>query len=164
MKNNLQSIAMRLSESEIQELVRLKKMGDKKVVELRKRRDKLAAELARLDARLEKMAGGAVEAKPAPARRGRKPAAEKAEAKAPRGRKVAARKGGRRLNISAAVRKVFQQAGTPLKASQVVDGLPEAGLKVKNVSDMRKRVSVVLASQKNHFEQVERGVYQLKSE
>ncbi len=44
----------------------------------------------------------------------------------------------------------------------MVEGLPDVGVKVKNEADMKKRVSVVLASQKNYFEQVQRGVYQLK--
>lgn len=168
MNKKLQSIAQQLTESDIQELIRLKKQGSKKTIALRKKRDKLAAELARIDAQLEKADGdaGADAAKPArTGRRGRRKAAVAKPAKAPaKAKKAGARKGGRRQNLSAAVREVFAQAGTPLKASQVVDGLPTAGVKVKNVADMRKRISVVLASQKNHFEQVERGVYQLKSE
>ena len=172
MKRKLQSIAMQLSEDEIQELMRLKKQGDKKSVALRKKRDRLAAELARLDAQLAKMGGDVPEKEPA--RRGRKPKAKVKAAPARRRRpsaaKPAAKKGAkpgrssRRNNLSAAVTEIFSQAGTPLKASQVVDGLPGVGIKVKDVAAMRKRISVVLASQKKRFEPLERGVYQLKSE
>lgn len=179
MKRKLQTIANQLTESDIQELIRIKKMGDKKTVALRKKRDKLAANLARIDAQLEKMTGSPEEAKPARAKRGRKPKAAAAPAKktatkrkkaakpetqdapakrgAPRGKRSAG------TSLSATVRQIFADAGTPLKASQVVDSLPGAGIKVKSIPDMRKRISVVLASQKNHFQQVERGLYQLKS-
>ena len=166
MKRNLKSIAMKLTDSDIQELIRLRKQGDKKTVALRKKRDKLAAELARVDAQLAK-AGveiDAGEAQPAP--RGRKPRGRPASTAKKAATKTSAsgRKGRKpRTNLSAAVREVFARAGGPLKASQVVDGLPEAGIKVKSVPEMRKRISVVLASQKNYFEQVERGVYQLRS-
>lgn len=166
MNKKLQSIAKQLTENDIQELIRMRKESSQKAITLRKKRDKLAAELARLDAQLEKLEGGdagAGETKPARGRRSRK---KTAAAKAPaKPKKAGARKGkSRRVNLSAAVREVFAQAGAPLKASQVVDGLPAAGVKVKDVAEMRKRISVVLASQKTHFEQVERGVYQLKTE
>lgn len=164
MKKKLQSIAAQLTEDDIQEIIRIKKTSDKRSVALMKRRDKLAAQLAAVEAELAAVAGTSAPA--AGKRRGRKPgrkpgvkpAAAGAKKVATRGRKKAA---GRRNNFSAAVREVFAQAGTPLKASQVVDGLPAAGVKVKDVSEMRKRVSVVLAQHKNYFEQVERGVYRL---
>lgn len=170
MKRKLQSIAAQLSEDDIQEIIRIKKTSDKRSVSLMRKRDKLAAQLAALDAELAKIAGKPVAAATTGKRRGRKPGvkaatAEAATAKtgkkkvATRGRKASA---GRRNNFSAAVREVFSQAGSPLKASQVVDGLPTVGVKVKDVSDMRKRVSVVLAQHKNYFEQVERGVYRLR--
>lgn len=152
MKKKLQSIAMQLSESEIQELVRLKKMGDKKLVSLNKKRDKIVAQLEAVDAEIAAALGA--EAPVRKRRAGRKPAAVKAPAKK--------KKRGGRVNLSVAVREIFSQAGTPLKAKDVVDALPDAGIKVRDVAAMRKRISVVLASQKNHFEQVERGVYQLK--
>lgn len=194
MRKTLKSIAMQLSESDIQELFRLKKMEDKRVVALRKKRAKLAADIARLDSQIAKL-GGETEAEAAPARRGRKPgsknkkpgrkpgsgkaAAEKPAAKKTAGKKAAkkaakkavakkpaVRKGKKRtrINLSATVRDIFAKAGAPLKASQVVDALPDAGIKVADVAAMRKRISVVLASQKSHFEQVERGVYQLKAQ
>ncbi len=159
MKRQLKTIAMQLSESDIQELIRLKKQGDKKTVALRKRRDKLVAELARVDAELKKITGE----EPAPA----------AKKKTARGRtaKAAAAKtaGGKkrktnRVNISAAVREVFQKANEPLRARQVVDLLGDAGVKVTDVQEMRKRVSVVLAQAKDTFEQVECGVYRLKED
>lgn len=153
MKRKLKTIAQQLSESDIQELLRLKKMDDKRVVALQKKRDKLAADLTRVEAQIAKLTGD-VEA---PKRRGRKPGPAKTAG--------SGKTGGRRtrkVNLSATVREIFSRAGTPLKARDVVDALPEMGVKVKNVSDMRKRISVVLAAQKNYFEQVERGVYQLK--
>lgn len=163
MKRSLKSIAAQLSEEEIQELVRIKKMSDKKTVGLMKKRDKLVSQLAAIDAELAKLTGGKKAAPTQPKRRGRKPAAAAAPAaKKKPGRKKAVR--GRRSNFSASVRDVFAQAGVPLKASQVVDALPGVGVKVKDVSDMRKRVSVVLAQHKNYFEQVERGVYRLREE
>jgi pyruvate/2-oxoglutarate dehydrogenase complex dihydrolipoamide acyltransferase (E2) component len=171
MKRTLQSIAAQLSEDEINQLIKIKKMGGKKSAALLKKRDKLAAQLAAVEAELARLSGGKVAPSAQPKRRGRKPAAAKAaktaKAAAP-AKKTAGRKkkaaGSRRINFSASVREVFTQAGTPLKASQVVDGLPGVGVKVKDISDMRKRVSVVLAQHKNHFEQVERGVYRLRGE
>ena len=178
MKRKLKTIAMQLSESDIQELIQFRKMGDKRVVELRKKRDKLAADLRKLDVQIQKLTGepAVVEAEAAePKRRGRRPGKKKGTGRKPRAVKesaakepVAKKAGGRRgrkssrSSLSAAVREVFAKAGTPLKASQVVDALSDVGIKVADVSAMRKRISVVLASQKNHFEQVERGLYQLK--
>lgn len=161
MKRKLQSIAMQLSESDIQELIRLKKMGDKRVVALQKKRDKLASDLAKVEAQLSKLVGDAEAPRRGRPRKSAGPAKTAGGAKTG-ARKKAGRTKSKRLNLSAAVREAFSRAGTPLKARDIVDALPAAGIKVKNVSDMRKRVSVVLASQKNHFEQVERGVYQLK--
>ncbi len=175
MKRKLKSIAMQLSDAEIQELIQFRKIGDKRVVALRRRRDKLADNLAKVERELARLTGGADAAeaprrvrrpgkrgRPAKAQDGAKP--EKKVKKAAKAKKAPGRGGKKspRLNLSAAVREIFAKAGAPLKASQVVDALPEAGIKVSNVADMRKRISVVLASQKNHFEQVERGVYQLK--
>lgn len=162
MKRKLASIAKQLSESDIQELMRLKKLGDKKVVTLQKKRDKLAADLEKLDAELAAILGTDTET-PKRGRRGRKPAAvKKAATGKPRGRRKGAT--SRNNNLSAAVREIFANAGQPLKARDVVDALPGVGVKVKDLADMRKRISVVLASQKNHFEQVSRGLYQLKEQ
>ncbi len=147
MRKNLQNIAAQLSEDDIQELIRIKKTGGKQLVALRKKRDKLAAQLEALDAEIAMIAGDAPAAKP---RRGRKPAVQ--------GKK----KRGARVNLSGAVRDVMAKSGDPMRARDIVDGLPDAGIKVRDVAAMRKRVSVVLASQTNHFEQVERGVYRLK--
>lgn len=160
MKRKLAAIAKQLSEDDIQELMRLKKMGDKRVVALQKKRDRLAASLESVDSELADLLGSETAA-PKRGRRGRKPAA----AKSPAVKKVAGRRRGkpaRNNNLSAAVREVFGRAGAPLKAREVVEALPSVGMKVKNEADMRKRISVVLASQKNHFEQVSRGVYQLR--
>jgi hypothetical protein len=157
MKRTLASIAKSLSEEDIQELIRLKKTDDKKVVSLRRKRDKIAAALAAIEAEIAKLGGEA-----APAKRGRRKGAKLGRKPGP---KPGAKRGGkRRVNFTAVVRDVFAQAGQPLRAAEVVEKLPEAGIKVKDPADMKKRVSVVLASQKNSFEQVSRGVYQLKVE
>lgn len=163
MKRKLESIARQLSENEIKELMRLKKTGDKKTIALQKKRDKIAAQLADIDAQLAALLGEAPAAAPRRGRPAKKAGAAKTAAGARKTGKRRAGKGGR-TNLSAAVREVFARAGGPLKAREVVAALPEAGIKVKNEADMRKRISVVLASQKNHFEQVSRGVYQLKTE
>lgn len=160
MKRSLKSIALQLSDSDVQELLRLRKTEGKKVVALQKKRDKLTADLAKVEQQIARLTGEAVfeTAKP---KRGRKPAAEKAGTKV--GAKTVGRKRrGKRMNISAAVREVFAKMDEPLRASQVVDALPDVGLPVKDVQAMRKRISVVLASQKNRFEQVDRGVYRLR--
>ncbi|MCC8167070.1 MAG: hypothetical protein LIQ31_13205 [Planctomycetes bacterium] len=178
MKRQLKSIAMQLTESDIQELIRLKKQGDKKTVALRKRRDKVAAELARLDAELKKIsgeepaAGAKTRGRPRQAQTAKSVKTAKAgktaaAAKTPKKAKAAKTAGGKkrkanRVNISAAVREVFKKANEPLRARQVVDLLGDAGVKVTDVQEMRKRVSVVLAQAKDTFEQVERGVYRLK--
>lgn len=148
MKKNLAAMAKKLSEKELQELIRLKKQDDKKLISLRRKRDKIAAQLDEIDREIAEYEGVL--------KVGRK-------RKVGRPKKTtAARKSRSRLNLSAAVREVFAKAKNPLKAAQVVEGLPDVGVKVKNEADMKKRVSVVLASQKNYFEQVQRGVYQLK--
>ncbi len=172
MKRKLAAIAMELSEEDLQELLRLKKTGGKKADALRKKRDRLAADLAKAEAELAKLTGGETPAK----RRGRKPGRPAAAAagaeKKTRGRKAGPAKGtkkrarrgaGRRVNFTAAVRDVFVKAGTPLRAAEVVENLAASGVAVKDAADMKKRVSVILASQKNSFEQVDRGLYQLKS-
>ncbi len=171
MKRKLAAIARELSEDDLQELLRLKRTDGKLVAELSRKRDKLAEELAKADAELARLTGGAAPAK----RRGRRKAAEKsAEAEAPEmkqrakpgpkpGSKRMAKRGGRRkVNFTAAVRDVFAKAGTPLRAAEVVGLLSDSGMKIKDPADLKKRVSVVLASQKNSFEQVERGLYKLK--
>ncbi len=150
MKKKLQSMASQLSERDIQELLRIKRLGGKRAVALQKKRDKLATELARIERELEELTGETLP--PLKRTRGRKPGRPKATGRSPR-----------RNNLSAAVREVFKKSGKPLKASDVVDGLPEFGVKVKDVADMRKRISVVLASQKAYFKPVERGVYKLIS-
>ena len=162
MKRKLQRIAMQLSESDIQELIRLKKMGDKKVIALQKKRDKLASDLAKVEAQLSKLMGDVEAPKRGRPRKNAGPAKTAGGRKTGGARKKAGRAKSKRLNLSAAVREALSRAGTPLKAKDIVEALPDVGIKVANVSDMRKRVSVVLASQKNYFEQVERGVYQLR--
>ncbi|MDR1745499.1 MAG: hypothetical protein LBS30_07085 [Planctomycetota bacterium] len=154
MKKKLRSIAAQLTEDEIQELIQIKKMGDKKTVALMRKRDRLASQLAALDAELARIEGKPVARK----RRGRPASKVKIVA---RGRRKTS-SGGRRPNFSAAVREVFVKAGEPLRARQVVEGLADMGVKVTDASDMRKRVSIVLAQHKKHFEQVERGVYRLR--
>ncbi|MCC8180608.1 MAG: hypothetical protein LIP23_06845, partial [Planctomycetes bacterium] len=129
------------------------------VVGLKKRRDKLVEQVRLLDKEIAKYAPELIEDSPSGAKRG------KVAAKRGRKGKVVAARGKKPLgrgDFSNAVREVFTKAGAPLRAKDVVDGLPGAGIKVDDVADMRKRVSVVLASQKNHFQQVERGVYQLR--
>lgn len=153
MKRNLATIAKSLSEEDIQEVIRLKKTGDKRAVTLRKKRDKLAAALEKIEAELAAIVGD-----PVPAKRGRRRGAKP-------GPKPGAKRGGkRRVNFTAAVREVFAQAGTALRAAEVVERLDSVGIKVKDLTEMKKRVSVILASQKNSFEQVERGKYQLKAD
>lgn len=154
MKRNLKNIAAKLSEADIQELIQLKKMGDKKTVALIRKRDRLAAQLEVIEAELAK-----IEGKPVQKRRGRPAGKGRAGRPARRGRKSV---GG--VNFSAAVREAFAKSGEPLRAKQVVELLPEFGVKVTDPSDARKRVSIVLAQHKKYFEQVERGVYRLREE
>lgn len=154
MKRKLASIAKSLTEADIQELIHLKKMGDKRVVALTRKRDRVAANLEKIEAELAELTGVA-----APGKRGRK---RRTGAKP--GPKPGTRRGGkRRINFTAVVRDVLTKAGQPLRAAEVVERLPEAGVKVKDVTDMKKRVSVIFASQKNSFQQVERGKYQIKA-
>ncbi len=171
MKRKLAAIARELSEEDLQELLRIRKTGDKKVDGLRKKRDKLAADLAKAEAELAQLTGGAETRKKRRGRKPGRPAAAEGAARAKPGRKPGAKKaakkgpgrgGKRRVNFTAAVRDVFVSAGTPLRAAEVVERLAEAGAKIKDTADMKKRVSVILASQKNSFEQVDRGLYQLK--
>ncbi|MDR3077995.1 MAG: hypothetical protein LBV15_04445, partial [Planctomycetota bacterium] len=149
MENNLSRLALRLSEAEIQELLRLKKGGLKKTKALRKRRDALAARLAKLDRRIAEMTGEETVAasKPeavaspvqaGPAKRGRKPGKRPAASRTSGG-------DGRMIGITAAIRAALSGAkGQPLKAAQVVDAMPGIGIKVDNVAEMRQRVSILL--------------------
>ncbi len=157
MKKTLQSIASQLSEDDIQEIIRLKKAGGKRVAALQRKRNRLAAEIERIDAELAGLSDGTGAAPRH--KRGRKPGKKNTASKTTKKKHT-----GRRNNLSAAVRSIFQKTNKPLKASQVVDSLPKAGIHVADIADMRKRISVVLASQKNHFKQVSRGLYQLISE
>ena len=193
MKKNLMSIAMGLSDKEIIELVRLKKTGGKKMVELRRERKKLLTSLARIDKKIATFGGVAVEETveeaPVKTRRGKgrgrkaaKPATKAAKAtksdkvakkaakapkapKAPKATKIKrGRKGGRRIaGLTDAVRKVVAGATQPMRASDIVDALPGSGFKVADVSMIRKRVSIILATQKGSFKQVGRGLYQTVS-
>lgn len=52
-------------------------------------------------------------------------------------------------------------ANDSLRAADIVDKLPGFGYKVKDVAATRKRVSIVLATQKKNFEQVGRGLYRI---
>lgn len=171
MKRSLKTIASQLTEADIQELMRLKRTGGKKVVSLQKKRDKLAADLAKVEAQLAQLTG-----EEAPkARRGRKPGSGKTAGRKPavrkkaaapaaaKGKKKVAGKRGGKINLTATVRDIINQAGSPQRARDIVEALPGKGVKVKDTADMRKRISVVLASQKNSFEQVSRGMYQVKS-
>lgn len=144
---------MQLSDSDIQELIRIRKSGGKKVETLRKKQDKLTAQLAAVKAEIAKLTGEAAPAtvaaaEPQPRRRG-----------APKG---GTRRGGR-VNFVAKMREVLTNAGTPLRARDIVESLPTVGVKVKDIPYTRKRVSVALATNKC-FEQVSRGIYQLKDD
>lgn len=173
MKRSLKEIAKQLTGDDIQELMRLKEQEDKRLTDLLKKRDKLAGELAEVEEQIAGLGGSVAGKAPAgkkkPGRRpGRKakavsePMAD--EEKPARGRRKGKARGRRNNNLSATVRAIFAAASGPLKASQVVEALPEAGIDVPDVSEMRKRISVVLSSQKKHFEPVERGLYQLREE
>lgn len=92
---------------------------------------------------------------------GRKPVAVKAvpAPKAKPAKKIAK---GRKGSLTGLVRKILEAASAPLKASQIVDALPAAGYKVKDVAGIRKRVSVILASGKKSFEKTGSGLYIIK--
>lgn len=145
MSRKLKSIAMQLSDSDIQEIIRIKKSDGKKVEELRKKRDRLASQLAALDAQIIKLTGEA----PAPVARKRGAPTR------------AARK--TKINFVAKMREVFEQTNEPMRAREIVEALPGVGVKIKDAAYTRKRVSVALATNKC-FEQVERGVYRLSGE
>jgi hypothetical protein len=148
------AIVKELSEKDIEELIRLKKDGGKKLQELRNERRKLAAQLQKIDGQIAELggagdAGEAVPAKPG-ARSGRqgKPAAG-----------AGGKKTRRAQGLTEAVIKVVAEAGEPLRAREIVEALPGVGFKVKSIKDARKRVSIVLSSQKNKFVKVGRGLY-----
>lgn len=151
MKKDLLSIAMGLSEKDIQKLAKLHKDGSKKLTELRRERKKLAAALAKVDRQI---AALDVETE-APARRTRKTRAAKPVAG--KGRK--AKRGG--AGLTDAVREILSKSSTPMRASEIVDALPGEGVSVKDVQATRKRVSIILASQKKSFAQSGRGLYKI---
>lgn len=139
---------MQLSDNDLQELIRIKKTGGKKVEALQKKRVEIAARLAAIDVEIAKLTGeDPVEQPKAGKRRG------------------ASRSGAERgkVNFVGKMREVFSQAGTPLRAREIADGLLAVGVKIKDIAKIRKRISVALATSKC-FEQVSRGVYKLKEE
>lgn len=162
---------MGLSEKEIMQLARLKKDGGKKLAVLRKERKKLADALARIDGQIAGL-GGSPLGDDAPAKRTRsakkavpekrrtRKAAVKAASK-PAGKAASKPRRGKagKIGLTEGVRKALSQANDPLRASDIVDALPGLGYKVKDVAATRKRVSIVLATQKNNFTQVARGLY-----
>ena len=188
---NLTSIAMQLSEDEIRQLMRLRKKGEQEAIKLRRRHDRLAAELKKVEKRLAGITGestpGAVgrpgrPAKKAAVKPGRAP---KGKAQVPAGKPGrgsgskpagataanavriggASETRGRKLSpngLAAAVRSVLADAGTPLNAHQIVEALPGVGFKVDDNRLVKKRVSVLLASQKKYFTSVTRGIYTVK--
>lgn len=171
MKKNLMSIAMGLSEKELMELVRLKKDGGKKLVELRRERNKLATAIAKIDKKLAEYGEGAadagdVETAPRKTRRGRGRGRKAAKAAVkPASKTKGAGRGKRRAaGLTEAVRNVVANAADPVRASDIVDALPGVGFKVKDVAATRKRVSIILATQKGSFQQVGRGLYQAVAE
>ena len=72
MKRKLLDMAMRLSETDIAEMLRLKQDGEKKLAELKKERRQLAAQVVKLDRQITAL-GGAEDgaAEPAGKSRGR---------------------------------------------------------------------------------------------
>lgn len=136
---------MQLSDKELEEIIRIKKTGGKRAEALRKKREKAAAQLAAIDAQIAQLTGG--EAPAAPKAKGRP------------GPRAGAKRG--KINFVAKMREVFAQAGKPLRAREIVESLPEVGVKIKDIPYTRKRVSVALATNKC-FEQVSRGIYQLR--
>lgn len=185
MKRNLLNIAMGLSEKELKELVRLKKDGSKKLTALRRERKKLQTALDKVDSEIAMFTGESVEpAAPKTAARGRRRAKAKAAPKA-RGAKKTVKKtakiaktagkkaaktakttarGGVKIKaggLTNAVKQILGQSAQALRAGDIVEKLPEVGFKVKNEAALRKRVSIVLATQKKNFKQAGRGLYQI---
>lgn len=171
MNKNLLTIAMGLSEKDIKELMRLKKDGSKKLGELRRERKKLLTALKKINDQIVSYGGEDIFNMDSPVKkaRGRKPGRKPAlaEAATPKRKKTAksSSKGkGKRLisgGLTDAVRKVLLDANDSLRAADIVDKLPGFGYKVKDVAATRKRVSIVLATQKKNFEQVGRGLYRI---
>jgi hypothetical protein len=188
---NLTSIAMRLSEDEIKQLMHLRKKGEQAAIKLRRRRDELSIELKKVEERLADITGESTPgaagrrrrpgknaaAKPGRAPRGgaeapagksvRKPARKPARAKAAKAARIesAGETRGRKLSpngLTAAVRSILAEAGAPLNANQIIEALPGAGFKINDAQLAKKRVSVLLASQKKYFTSVARGIYTLK--
>ena len=171
MKKNLLTIAMGLSEKDIKELMRLKKDGSKKLVELRRERKKLLTALKKINDQIVAFGGEDIfnMDSSAPKTRGRKPgrkAAATGAAPATRKKSVKAKSTGKgkRLvsgGLTDAVRQVLVDAGDSRRAADIVDKLPKFGYKVKDIGAIRKRVSIVLATQKKNFEQIGRGLYRI---
>jgi|GEM_PF-2586248 hypothetical protein len=172
MNKDLLTIAMGLSEKDIKELMRLKKDGSKKLGELRRERKKLLTALKKINDQIVSYGGEDIFNMDSPAtkRRGRKPGKKSTLAeKAPTSKRKKPTKAnsgakGKRLisgGLTDAVRKVLVDANDSLRAADIVDKLPGFGYKVKDVAAIRKRVSIVLATQKKNFEQVGRGLYRI---
>ena len=167
MKRKLLDMAMRLSETDIAEMLRLKQDGEKKLAELKKERRQLATQVVKLDREIAALGGaedGATE--PAGKSRGRPKKdddAKEAKPAATGGRRAGRSRGGAKGKggLSHSIKLVMGNASAPMRAREIVDQLPTVGYKVKNEVAIRKRASIILASQKNHFKQVERGLYEL---
>ncbi len=171
MKKKLLSIAMGLSEKDIKELMRLKKDGSKRLEELRRERKKLLADLKKVNDTIVSLGGEdlfTMEASPRKTR-GPKPGRKAAlsgitSTKRNKSANAGSSRKGKRLvsgGLTDAVRKVLVDAGDSLRAADIVDKLPGFGYKVKDIAAVRKRGSIVLATQKKNFEQVGRGLYRI---
>ncbi|MDR1533679.1 MAG: hypothetical protein LBU64_01070 [Planctomycetota bacterium] len=171
MKRNLKIIAGQLSDRDIREVIRLKKLGGKRAVELKKKRAKLAETLDKLDQRLAALAGADFSPAPPVRRKSAGKAAKAARAKPAEGEAPAAdqpidsaRKGRKPSpgSLASLVRKILDKSEEPLKAREIVERLPKTRVKALGVPALRKRISVLLATQNGYFEQTGRGLYKLK--
>ncbi len=154
MNKKLLSIAQELSEKEIQALIRLKKHGGKKLTELNRERKKLLSSLAKIEKQILDFGGdldSAASKRKTSSSKGRRGSAGKAQEKS----------GFDGSGLTEAMREVMTKANSPLRASDIVEALPENGFKVKDVMATRKRVSIILATQKKSFHQTGRGLYVL---
>lgn len=156
MQNSLEKIASKLSEADIQQLLRLKKRNEVVLARLRKERASLAAKLEKLNRSIAKIAGEAptvADASNADA----EPALSKASQITP------VRKSGRKPHLMTAIRMILAKVDRKgMNANQVVDAMPGIGFKVDDVAKERLRVGIMLSSKKKFFRRISKGMYRIK--
>jgi hypothetical protein len=145
-----------LTIADLQALLEKKVAQERKnLPSLQKKRDKLASQLEEIDAAIAAIGGSAPSRRGAAKRRGRKPGRP-----AKKGTGTIRAKRGGKMTIPAAIHQVLEEAGKPMKASDIRDAIIEKKLIKGRKKSFAAQVNMALSKRKA-FKKKERGVYSL---